>query len=471
MADVNHSMLGRRQEINLQLTRLLDSSLLGFSLWFAHFLRSSLAPQFWPGLVEIPPIEELFWVMAVIVPFMPEVLEMRGFYANLYYKTTARSLRQLAEAIFIMGTVIGAMVVFLKWNVPSRSVVILALALSVTALILREKWQKERLRRRLASGKGRERVIVAGSAQDSENFEKQMTAEQCASIEVAARIDITQQPVSDLVAAMHQVSASRVIFAARHVHFGIIEEAVQACETEGVEAWIAADFFQTAIARPTFDVLGGRLMLVFHSTPPISWALTFKSWMDFLGAVALLLLTLPLWVLVAFGIKCSSKGPVFFRQIRSGHYGKPFRMWKFRTMHENAEEQRACLESMNEMSGPTFKIKDDPRVFSFGKWLRKTSIDELPQLLNVIRGEMSLVGPRPLPVYEVEKIEKHAQRRRLSMKPGLTCLWQISGRNNIKDFDEWVNMDLNYIDNWSLWIDIKILFKTIPVIFRCSGAS
>lgn len=464
-------MLGRRQEINLQLTELLDSALLAFCLWFAHFLRASLARHFWPELVEIPPIDELYWVMAVVVPFTPVVLEMRGFYSNLFHKTPGKSLRQLADALVIMGMVIGTMVVFLKWNVPSRAVVILAVSLSAVALLLRESWQREQMRRQMATGKGRERVIVAGAAQDVLNFEQLMPPEQRANMEIVAKIDITQQPVSDLVKVMHEVAASRVIFAAQHVHFGKIEEAVQACETEGVEAWISADFFQTAIARPTFDVLGGKLMLVFHSTPQESWALVFKGIMDFIGALLLLVLTLPLWIVAAIGIRLASKGPVFFRQERAGRYGRPFHMWKFRTMHTDAESRRAELESLNEMDGPVFKIKDDPRIFGLGRWLRKTSIDELPQLLNVLRGEMSLVGPRPLPVYEINRIEKHAQRRRLSVKPGLTCLWQVTGRNGIKNFEEWVALDLKYIDNWSLWLDLKILLKTLPAVLRGLGAS
>jgi exopolysaccharide biosynthesis polyprenyl glycosylphosphotransferase len=303
-----------------------------------------------------------------------------------------------------------------------------------------------------------------------ETLIENMPAEQRAGIEVVGRIDLTTQPVSDLVQAMHQHSVARVIFAAQHVHFGRIEEAVQACEMEGVEAWIAADFFQTAIARPTFDTVGGRLMLVFHSTPQVSWSLWFKDIVDRIGAAILLILTSPLWALVILGIRLSSHGPVFFRQKRSGHYGRPFMMWKFRTMHPNAEAQRQQLETRNEMQGPVFKITDDPRIFPFGRWLRRMSIDELPQLINVLRGEMSLVGPRPLPVYEIQRIEKRAQRRRLSVKPGLTCLWQVTGRNGIKNFEEWVALDLQYIDNWSLWLDAKILFQTLPAVLKGSGA-
>jgi lipopolysaccharide/colanic/teichoic acid biosynthesis glycosyltransferase len=145
-------------------------------------------------------------------------------------------------------------------------------------------------------------------------------------------------------------------------------------------------------------------------------------------------------------------------------------MYKFRTMATDAEMRRSELAAFNQMSGPVFKIDKDPRITPFGGFLRRTSLDEFPQLLNVLKGEMSLVGPRPLPIYEVEKFEHTAQRRRLSMKPGLTCLWQVSGRNQIKSFEDWVKLDLQYIDNWSLWLDLEILLKTVPVVVFGFGA-
>jgi exopolysaccharide biosynthesis polyprenyl glycosylphosphotransferase len=184
----------------------------------------------------------------------------------------------------------------------------------------------------------------------------------------------------------------------------------------------------------------------------------------------LLVLLSPLFLLIALAIKVSSPGPVFFKQQRSGLSGSPFTLYKFRTMVTNAEQFKHELAAMNEMTGPVFKLTNDPRVTPIGKFLRKYSLDELPQLFNVLRTEMSLVGPRPLPVDEVRRFENLAHRRRLSMKPGLTCLWQISGRNQISDFKEWVRLDLEYIDNWSLWLDLKILLLTVPVVLRGTGA-
>jgi exopolysaccharide biosynthesis polyprenyl glycosylphosphotransferase len=463
-------MLGRRQEINLQLTELTDSGILAFFLWFAHYLRADLALRFNPNLEALPPFADFLWLLAVIAPFTPVILELRGFYSNLTNKSPALSIRQLLEAMVIIGMIVGALAIFVRWHVPSRAVLLLGLAMGCIGILARESLHRSFLRRRAQSGIGREQVIVAGLPEDMDRLLQSMTADQRAEMEIMARIDLTQEPVATLVEAMHQHAASRVLLAAQHIHFARVEEAVQACETEGVEAWIAADFFQTAIARPTFDTLAGRLMLVFHTTPQVSWALLIKSSLDRIGAAILFALSLPFWIIAIIGIRLTSKGPIFFRQERAGHYGKPFLMWKFRTMHVNAEQQRDQLEIHNEMDGPVFKIRNDPRIFAFGSWLRRLSIDELPQLINVLNGQMSLVGPRPLPVYEIDRIEKHAQRRRLSVKPGLTCLWQVSGRNGIKNFEDWVALDLKYIDNWSLWLDLQILLRTLPAVVRGSGA-
>jgi lipopolysaccharide/colanic/teichoic acid biosynthesis glycosyltransferase len=235
-----------------------------------------------------------------------------------------------------------------------------------------------------------------------------------------------------------------------------------------------ASFIRTQIARPAFDLVGSKPMLVLRSTPELSWELFLKDVLDRVGSVFLILVTSPLWIFAIIGIRIASPGaPVFFRQRRAGRYGKPFRMWKFRTMVPDAEAQLAKVkvEHGNHMEGPVFKLDRDPRVFAFGALLRRLSIDELPQLLNVASGKMSLVGPRPLPLYEVDAFEKSEHRRRLSVKPGITCEWQAGGRNKITSFEQWVAMDLKYIDNWSLWLDIKILLRTIPAVLLGRGAN
>ncbi|NQU12150.1 sugar transferase, partial [bacterium] len=226
---------------------------------------------------------------------------------------------------------------------------------------------------------------------------------------------------------------------------------------------------ESAIARATVEDFHGKPLLVFRTAPDVAWQLAAKRLLDIVGATLGLVVLGPLVILPsALAIRLTSPGPVIFRQRRSGLHGRPFWMYKLRSMITNAEMLKAELAVFNEMSGPVFKMSEDPRVTSFGRFLRKTSIDELPQLWNVLMGDMSLVGPRPLPIQETDGFDPW-HRRRLSMKPGLTCLWQISGRNQI-DFEKWVQLDLEYIDRWSLWLDLKILLRTLPVVVIGFGA-
>ena len=194
-----------------------------------------------------------------------------------------------------------------------------------------------------------------------------------------------------------------------------------------------------------------------------------KRCLDFLGALVGLFITAVLFPVIALAIKLDSRGPIFFWQARVGENEQIFKCWKFRSMYADAEEQKKELMERNEMTGALFKIKNDPRMTKVGMFLRKASLDELPQFWNVLRGEMSLVGPRPPTGEEVERYESW-HRKRISIKPGITGIWQVSGRNHINDFDEVVRLDLQYIENWNLWLDIKILFKTFPVVFTGHGS-
>ncbi len=200
-----------------------------------------------------------------------------------------------------------------------------------------------------------------------------------------------------------------------------------------------------------------------------NWQFFIKRQLDIIQALSLLILTFPLLLVVSIAIKLTSHGPILFIQDRVGYNKRIFQMYKFRTMVVNAEEIQKNYESLNMMDGPVFKIRNDPRITKFGKWLRKTSIDELPQLFNVLKGDISMVGPRPLPVRDYNGCDQDWPRRRFSVRPGITCLWQIRGRNCIT-FEEWMQLDIDYINRWSLWLDIIILVKTIPKVFRGQGA-
>ena len=217
-------------------------------------------------------------------------------------------------------------------------------------------------------------------------------------------------------------------------------------------------------------ITGYELPLIgMRRTPTSEGALLLKRGLDLLGGTIGLLMISPIFIVTAILIKVTDPGPIFFSQVRVGRNGRRFKMHKFRSMVVDAEKRKKELMKLNEMDGPVFKIKRDPRITPIGRFIRKTSIDELPQLINVLVGDMSLVGPRPPLPDEVDQY-KDWQRRRLSVKPGITGLWQVSGRNQI-DFDEWMELDLTYIDNWSIWLDIRILLKTIPVVLFSKGAS
>jgi len=462
-------MLGRRQELNLQFQQFVDGALLVITFWLAHVVRFYGAAWF-PFDYQIPPFDEFRWVLFLLMPFGPIMLELQGFYTHITQKTLVKSLEQIGRAAFWLCVLVAVCAFFFKLQIPSRAVVVIYAFLAIPALLIREKCSVFYLKNRARHGRMLENVLLVGTPEDVKQLRASFTPEQMLDMRMVGEMDIATEPISKLIEMLHTESVSRVIFAGGHNQMNLLQEAISACETEGVEAWLMANFIKTSIARPEFDMFGTSPILVFRSTPALSWALVIKGVIDFMLALILIIATSWLFLLVALLIRISSPGPIIFRQQRGGKHGKPFTMYKFRTMHTDAEMRRAELEAFNQMSGPVFKIAKDPRITPIGRWLRKTSIDELPQLLNVLQGHMSLVGPRPLPLYEVEKFENTAQRRRLSVKPGLTCLWQISGRNEVKDFGDWVKLDLKYIDNWSLWLDIKILFKTIPAVLFGSGA-
>lgn len=268
-------------------------------------------------------------------------------------------------------------------------------------------------------------------------------------------------------------SISKVVFLPEDVDSSVARCLVELCGKMGVDFYASMVVSMPDVHKTYFGVLGGVRMLVYKSTPiPYTTSWQLKKVLDWTGALALLVGTFPLWILAAVGIKLSDRGPIFYRQKRSGLYGREFGMWKFRTMYRDADKRLDEVKAKygNDMNGPIFKLEHDPRIFPFGHFLRKFSIDELPQLINVLRGEMSLVGPRPLPVYETEAFTSDAHRRRLSVLPGVTGYWQIAGRSNIREFEKLVELDIKYIDNWSLWLDIKMLLKTVPAVLFARGA-
>jgi exopolysaccharide biosynthesis polyprenyl glycosylphosphotransferase len=251
-------------------------------------------------------------------------------------------------------------------------------------------------------------------------------------------------------------------------HLGALVARV--CEEQGIITRVLSDLFDLKLARARVEELEGASLITHYTGNDEGWPVVAKRVLDIVISASLLILLAPLLLLVSVLIKLTSPGPVLFCQSRLGFNKRRFNICKFRTMVADAEQQIKTIEHLNEVSGPVFKIKNDPRITTLGRFLRKTSIDELPQLWNVLRGDMSLVGPRPLPVRDYEGFNEDWQRRRFSVRPGITCLWQIAGRSSIP-FEKWMQLDLQYIDEWSLRLDLEILIRTIPAVLRGSGAA
>jgi len=258
-----------------------------------------------------------------------------------------------------------------------------------------------------------------------------------------------------------------VIFASPEKKFEV-GEMIQLCEDEGVVISVITDFPVSANTHVQLRMAHNLPFLTLSRVPHSPWQFFVKRIMDIVISGLALIILSPVLLVVAVLVKFTSPGPVLYEWRVVGFNKKPFRSWKLRTMVDNADELKADLVERNEMMGPVFKMRDDPRVTRIGRALRRFSLDELPQFYSVLKGDMSLVGPRPPLEGEVDRFDSW-HRRKLSLKPGLTCLWQVSGRNEIRDFDEWAKLDLEYIDNWSLWLDLKTLFKTVGVVLGGRG--
>jgi len=466
-------MLRRDRQIRAQIHQVADACLFVVSFWIAYALRLNTQIVAWFNLDTLPPdiFGSVVWLYVALIPAAPLILESQGFYSHPVLCPRRDILWPLFKGCLI--TTIGlVLIMYVLHFVSPRVVMAFFGCISFTMVYLKEELVRWALRSKFAQLQYKRRFILIATGSEIVRLRRELKKRADPSVEIAAELSLGEASLQQLAQMLHEHSANGVIISARHTYFEQVENAIKTCELEGVEAWLVADFFGTQISRAHFDELLGYPLLVFRTTPETSWQGVAKQLMDFVGALLLLLLliVIPVIPLIALAIKLTSPGPVFFRQQRSGLNGSPFTLYKFRTMVTNAEQFKCELEAMNEMSGPVFKVTNDPRVTPIGKFLRKYSLDELPQLFNVVRTEMSLVGPRPLPVDEVKRFENLAHRRRLSVKPGLTCIWQISGRNQITDFKDWVRLDLEYIDNWSLWLDLKILIRTIPAVLIGTGA-
>jgi exopolysaccharide biosynthesis polyprenyl glycosylphosphotransferase len=495
-------MRSERSALFLLYILLLDVLVITVVFVAVLSLRARL-PQLWPWdlfpgaestLKSFPPHTHLH----LLAPILPLWLVAMHF-AGVYKHPRSASFPQLFARVTAASGFAFLVLVGLIWSFQqhqfSRTLLVGFLLTSWPALLATHRFIAWRLRRLRTPARDLQKVLVIGRVEDA----RPLAAHLAQNPELAARLEgvvtaeadpeafsqpepthddpaveagIDDPPVigslEDLPRLLEQRDIHQVFMLGGRWDTATLRHVAAVCGELGVRFAFNVSFLGLRLGRAEIQEYGDWTTLTFSRTPTNEAALLLKRVFDLVGSSIALVVFSPIMLAAAIAIKLQDGGPVLFAQERSGLYGRPFQVLKFRTMVVDAEKRRAALEAENEMDGPVFKMKRDPRITRLGAFLRKSSIDEFPQFWNVFRGDMSLVGPRPPIPAEVAQYERW-QMRRLSMKPGITCIWQVSGRNEI-DFETWMKLDLQYIDAWSPWLDLKLILMTVPVVLLQRGA-
>jgi len=470
----------------------VDLALTALAFFLAFWVRATALPKLMPETFQP------FYPLSTYLPLLPLILVIWGvlFLASDRYRShrTVMLLDEALEIIRISAT--GLAVLALAFYVLQLDERLLGgdqfsrlwvLMVSVFAclLILTEKLALRTLSRYVRSrgfnyrtvlivGTNAAAVALADSIRNHRYWGFRIVGFASHPSRSDAEIPEECQPLlgtlDDIPRIVEETVVDDVVFCVSRRDLDRMEDLFLALHEQGIRTRFALNLFPHTKAKTRMEDVDGLPLLTFSTAPERLVPLAMKRTLDVLLSILVAVLALPVVLVIAVAIKLSQGGGrILYKQTRCGLNGRRFTLYKFRTMIEGAEERQKDLLHLNEMNGPVFKVREDPRVTPLGRFLRRFSLDELPQLWNVLRGDMSLVGPRPPIPDEVAKYQRW-QRRRLSMKPGLTCLWQISGRNQI-DFDRWIHLDLEYIDTWSPWLDMKILLKTVPAVLSGRGAS
>ena len=462
---------------------VVDAVLTAGSFLLAHQIRSHLLPRVLPSVFPggLYPLASYVPVLVVVLPLWMLLLAFtrlaRPGQVLSLRREAAKELQVAALAVLL----VAAAGYLLRLQFISRPFLILfgvtngAVLAAMRVIERRTKWG-----RRLVEAPERV-VVVVGCGEEAVAIARQVMLHRAWGLRLYGHIDADRCGRSELEGVpiigdvgqlaeilTHQV-VDEVVLAVPTRQLADLEPALLTCQEQGVRVRVALRPFPHLRPHLEVEALDGVPLVTFATMPTAPLGMFLKRLADIAASLAALVVLAPLWAVTAAAIRLSSRGAVLYRQVRCGLHGRRFVLLKFRTMVEGAEQMRDQVEHLNIMDGPTFKARTDPRVTRIGRWLRRSSLDELPQLVNVLKGDMSLVGPRPPIPEEVERYQPW-QRRRLAMKPGITCLWQVSGRSEL-DFDTWMELDLAYIDNWSLWLDVKILLLTVPAVLSGRGAA
>lgn len=460
--------------------RMLDNGILVGAFFLTHRFRalisqSGLDNLFGEGLRQLGPITDYFVVLGFTLPLFNSVLSMLGAYRSMRLSKPLQLLRLSFSAALVVFVLLGALFYILKLDL-SRSFVALYCFISAFLIFLVRLGALLVLRFFRARGKNFRNLLVVGRGVQGLEISQFVKSQPELGIRFVGFVSYSNEAGSDFIASPSEFEAAlkgnsidEVLFTEVSDNFPAVKQLASIASEEGVGVSLVPDFFSLEVIRSEVSYFGKYPLVNYRSSPSERPSYVLKRILDVVIAACLLVIFSPLFLFIAIQIKLSSKGPILFCQKRVGLNGRQFTMYKFRSMLHGSERLQEKMGKKNEMVGPAFKVTQDPRITKFGRFLRKYSLDELPQLFNILLGDMSLVGPRPPLPTEVNLYERK-QRRRLSMPPGLTCIWQVSGRSDIIDFEEWAQMDLDYIDRWSLGLDMKLLAQTIPVVFRGVGA-
>ncbi len=474
-------MIKERESLLSRVVLFLDISIIALLFPISHRLQQILS-DFIPFINKTFGIKwylVLFIFSEIVWIFFISFFQLHHYFVK--YIKFKDLFRELTKVFLIALIFVPSLMYFFQARINRSLFIVYSFLIFVVLLLFKYLFLKYFIHLN-EIGKTCRNVLLVGNVEKLEKYVKKLIEDPTRSFKVIgvlakSRGDIGRKvangvrvigTIGDFYEVIHNNPIDEVHFFLLFNEIKLFKKYLELCEDMGVTVRISSKVYETKMSEPFVEKIMDEVFFCFKMPTKDPRKLFVKYTFDFIASLILLILLFPLFVVIALLIKLTSRGPVFFVQDRRGLYGRIFKMYKFRTMYDGADNLRKKLKNLNEMSGPVFKISNDPRVTRIGKILRRTSLDELPQLINVLKGEMSLVGPRPLLIEEVSQIRGEL-RRRLSMKPGITCIWQISGRNDI-DFEDWMKMDLEYVDNWSLKLDFKILLKTIPAVISGKGA-
>ena len=479
-------MLREHSALTLNIQKTLDIFITAFSFIAAYVIKRHAMPE---GLDNLSTDLNYYLILFLIIITWYIAFKWMGMYMAYRQQKFWQFFITIIKSCLFGMVLLSMAMYFLHIKGVSRLLMGIFLILNIGLLTLSKLVVFKVLEKIRTSGYNTRSILIVGSRERAKDVIKAVEKVKGSGYKILGCFDVDETVVGHSVINGHKVIGvvyelenylrnnivDELIFAIPLKEIEQCDRYIALAESMGIKVRIIPDWeihylmYRPNIATIRFEEFLGVYNMALQSTPQNEGEMLIKAIFDYLVAAVLTLLLLPVFVIIGYAIKKKSSGPVFYTQERLGMNGRRFPVYKFRTMVSNADEMRKELEEMNEMDGPVFKIKDDPRIIpGVGHFLRKTSLDELPQLFNVLRGEMSLVGPRPPIPKEVDEYSVW-HRRRLSMKPGMTCLWQIAPNRNDLTFEQWVKLDLKYIDKWSLFNDIKILIMTPRAILMGAG--